>query len=104
MSLPKFVDDDVPLFLGLINELFPANGCLRIGHQQLTTAVRDDLTSHRYHHSNETLFDLEVDQVMNEADQVHLHGGWSDSRRKVVGHRNVDKSSIIGAPDDTRLD
>lgn len=30
MNLPKFVFDDVPLFLGLINDLFPGMDCPRV--------------------------------------------------------------------------
>ena len=31
MNMPKFVFEDVPLFLGLINDLFPGLSCPRVG-------------------------------------------------------------------------
>jgi dynein heavy chain len=36
MNLPKFVFEDVPLFLGLINDLFPGIKADRVGQESLT--------------------------------------------------------------------
>ena len=61
---PKFVFEDVPLFLGLIGDLFPSLDCPRVMHRQLKQAVVDDLTVQGYHHNDEQLFALQVDKVI----------------------------------------
>ena len=43
MNLPKFVFEDVPLFLGLINDLFPGLDCPRVRYPQLNDVVEQDL-------------------------------------------------------------
>lgn len=43
MNLPKFVFEDVPLFLGLINDLFPGMDCPRVRYPQLNDVVELDL-------------------------------------------------------------
>ena len=43
MNLPKFVYDDVPLFLGLINDLFPGLNCPRVRYPQLNDVVESDI-------------------------------------------------------------
>merc|ERR1719326_2789569 len=35
MNMPKFVKADVPLFQGLLGDLFPGLDCPRVGHAQL---------------------------------------------------------------------
>ena len=39
MNLPKFVFEDVPLFRGLIGDLFPALNVPRVGYEKLKEKV-----------------------------------------------------------------
>eukprot|EP00951_Prasinocladus_malaysianus_P017874 scaffold141645_cov42-Prasinocladus_malaysianus.AAC.1 len=48
MNLPKFVFDDVPLFLGLINDLFPGMDCPRVRYADFNDAVEADLAARGY--------------------------------------------------------
>ncbi|KAK3269901.1 Dynein heavy chain cytoplasmic, partial [Cymbomonas tetramitiformis] len=48
MNLPKFVFDDVPLFLGLINDLFPGLDCPRVRYPQLNDVIEQDLETNGY--------------------------------------------------------
>ncbi|CAG9462277.1 unnamed protein product [Pedinophyceae sp. YPF-701] len=48
MNLPKFVFDDVPLFLGLINDLFPGMDCPRVRYPDFNGAVEQDLADHGF--------------------------------------------------------
>jgi dynein heavy chain len=41
MNLPKFVFEDVPLFLGLISDLFPGLDCPRVRYPSLNDAVEE---------------------------------------------------------------
>lgn len=51
MNLPKFVFDDVPLFLGLIDDLFrgiDAHKVPRVEYPEFGKAVRQVLTEYNY--------------------------------------------------------
>lgn len=48
MNLPKFVFDDVPLFLGLINDLFPGISCPRVRYPTLNDVIERDLAERGY--------------------------------------------------------
>ncbi|KAJ3336288.1 Dynein heavy chain 10, axonemal, partial [Gonapodya sp. JEL0774] len=48
MNLPKFVFDDVPLFLGLINDLFPGLDCPRVRYPSFNDAVEEALKENDY--------------------------------------------------------
>lgn len=43
MNLPKFVFEDVPLFLGLISDLFPGLDCPRVRYPDFNDAVEQVL-------------------------------------------------------------
>ncbi|XP_058981464.1 dynein axonemal heavy chain 10-like [Musca domestica] len=48
MNFPKFVFEDVPLFLGLIKDLFPGIECPRVGYPDFNAAVRQCLVNDGY--------------------------------------------------------
>lgn len=51
MNLPKFTFEDVPLFLGLIGDLFPGMDCPRVRYPQFNDVVEEDLAvTHSYYH------------------------------------------------------
>lgn len=48
MNLPKFVFEDVPLFLGLITDLFPGLDCPRVRYPTYNDAVEQTLQKNKY--------------------------------------------------------
>ena len=48
MNLPKFVFEDVPLFLGLISDLFPGLDCPRVRYPNFNDAVEAVLDDNKY--------------------------------------------------------
>ncbi|CAH2003821.1 unnamed protein product, partial [Acanthoscelides obtectus] len=48
MNHPKFVFEDVPLFLGLIRDLFPGMDCPRVGYPDFNAAVEHVLKEDKY--------------------------------------------------------
>lgn len=48
MNFPKFVFEDVPLFLGLLKDLFPGIDCPRIGYPDLADNVKKVLQNDNY--------------------------------------------------------
>lgn len=48
MNLPKFVFEDVPLFLGLISDLFPGLDCPRVRYPNFNDAVEQNLQENDY--------------------------------------------------------
>ena len=48
MNLPKFVFEDVPLFLGLISDLFPGLDCPRVRYPKFNDAVEEILVKNKY--------------------------------------------------------
>ena len=63
-NIPKFVFEDVPLFIGLINDLFPGMDCPRVGYEDLKVAAKHDLESRGYRCTNDKVFEDEVDKVI----------------------------------------
>lgn len=63
-NMPKFVFEDVPLFAGLINDLFPGMDCPRVGYEELKQAIMHDLETKGYRCSNETVFADQTDKVI----------------------------------------
>jgi dynein heavy chain len=63
-NMPKFVFEDVPLFTGLINDLFPGLECARVGYEELKQAAAVDLESRGYRCNNEAVFTDQIDKVI----------------------------------------
>ncbi|XP_039327853.2 dynein axonemal heavy chain 10 isoform X2 [Saimiri boliviensis] len=59
MNLPKFVFEDVPLFLGLISDLFPGLDCPRIRYPDFNDAVEQVLEENGY-----VVLPVQVDKVV----------------------------------------
>jgi dynein heavy chain len=59
MNLPKFIYEDVPLFLGLIKDLFPGLECPRMRYPDFNGAVEDILRDQKYE-----LLPEQVDKVI----------------------------------------
>lgn len=59
MNLPKFVFEDVPLFLGLISDLFPGLDCPRVRYPQFNDAVEEVLQSNKL-----VILPVQVDKVV----------------------------------------
>ncbi|XP_072908128.1 dynein axonemal heavy chain 10 [Hemitrygon akajei] len=59
MNLPKFIFEDVPLFLGLITDLFPGLECPRVRYPDFNDAVEQVLAENHY-----ILLPVQVDKVV----------------------------------------
>ncbi|KAA0154745.1 hypothetical protein FNF29_02274 [Cafeteria roenbergensis] len=63
-NMPKFVYDDVPLFAGLIEDLFPGLDCPRVAYPELKREATAALEARTMHHDDEAVFQLQVDKVI----------------------------------------
>ena len=63
-NMPKFVFEDVPLFAGLINDLFPGMDCPRVGYEDLKAAAMYDLESKGFRCSSDRVFADQADKVI----------------------------------------
>ncbi|XP_063540762.1 dynein axonemal heavy chain 10 [Cydia strobilella] len=59
MNYPKFVFEDVPLFLGLIKDLFPGVDCPRVGYPEFNAMVLEVLEKDGY-----IIMPVQVDKVI----------------------------------------
>ena len=88
MNLPKFVFDDVPLFLGLINDLFPGMDCPRVRYPRLNDVVENDLAENGYKVLTDT--SEQVDKVIQLYETM-----LTRHTTMVVGETGGGKSVII---------
>ena len=64
MNMPKFVYEDVPLFQGLIEDLFPGLHCDRVGYEDLKEKIFTVLETGRFlRKDNEELKKIYEDQI-----------------------------------------
>ncbi|CDI85908.1 hypothetical protein EPH_0064790 [Eimeria praecox] len=64
MNIPKLVKPDVPLFLGLLSDLFPNVTCERVALPKLKEAVEQELESKGLKCRSKREFDNQVDKVV----------------------------------------
>ncbi|XP_074640231.1 dynein axonemal heavy chain 10-like [Tubulanus polymorphus] len=95
MNLPKFVYEDVPLFRGLISDLFPGLDCPRVPYPNFNDAVAGVLTDNNY-----VLLDQQVDKVVQMYETM-----MTRHTTMIVGPTGGGKSVVINtlAQAQTRL-
>ncbi|KAK3539191.1 hypothetical protein QTP86_029601 [Hemibagrus guttatus] len=85
MNLPKFVFEDVPLFLGLISDLFPGLDCPRVRYPNFNDAVETVLQENKY-----ILLPNQVDKVVQMYETM-----MTRHTTMVVGPTGGGKSVVI---------
>jgi dynein heavy chain len=92
MNLPKFVFDDVPLFQGLIADLFPGLDCPRVGYPSVNKAVEDALLEKDYIITETDGMKTQVDKVIQLYETM-----LTRHTTMVVGNTGGGKSVVINA-------
>ncbi|XP_030756931.1 dynein heavy chain 10, axonemal [Sitophilus oryzae] len=87
MNHPKFVYEDVPLFLGLIRDLFPGMDCPRVGYPDFNAAVEEALEKNRY-----IVLPYQVDKVVQLYETM-----MTRHSTMVVGPTGGGKTVVINA-------
>ncbi|XP_029909103.1 dynein heavy chain 10, axonemal [Myripristis murdjan] len=85
MNLPKFVFEDVPLFLGLISDLFPGLDCPRVRYPTFNDTVDQTLQENKY-----VLLPNQVDKVVQMYETM-----MTRHTTMVVGPTGGGKSVVI---------
>lgn len=88
--MPKFVFEDVPLFSGLIGDLFPGIKADRVGYEALNNAIIDHLEKNGYKHNDEELFFKQVDKIVQLYETMQTR-----HTTMVVGPTGAGKSVVI---------
>nr|XP_015221526.1 PREDICTED: dynein heavy chain 10, axonemal [Lepisosteus oculatus] len=85
MNLPKFVFEDVPLFLGLISDLFPGLDCPRVRYPSFNDAVEQTIQENKY-----VMLPNQVDKVVQMYETM-----MTRHTTMVVGPTGGGKSVVI---------
>lgn len=97
-NMPKFVFEDVPLFAGLINDLFPGMDCPRVGHEDLKAAALHDLESKGFRPLNDVVFADQADKIIQMYEtQIVRH------TTMIVGPTGGGKSLVLETLKNARL-
>jgi len=64
MNMPKFVYDDVPLFHGLIQDLFPGLRAERVGYENLKEIIAENMDAMGFKHAEEVKFEDQVNKMI----------------------------------------
>ena len=71
-NLPKFVYEDVPLFKGLIEDLFPGLDCPRVAYPVLKSALEEELEKQTMRHDDEDIVQLQVRDALQVSPFLRL--------------------------------
>ncbi|KAK9891062.1 hypothetical protein WA026_013388 [Henosepilachna vigintioctopunctata] len=98
MNHPKFVFDDVPLFLGLIRDLFPGMDCPRVGYPEFNASVENALGRKGY-----IILPYQVDKVVQLYETMMTRHstmlvGPTGGGKSVVIHTLADAQTLMGLP------
>ena len=63
-NIPKFVFDDVPIFHGLIQDLFPGGTCSRTSFEDFKKAISYDLEKNGFECSDHNINDGQIDKIL----------------------------------------
>ena len=87
MNLPKFVFEDVPLFQGLLSDLFPGLDCPRVGYPKINKAIEESMAEQAYR-----ILPVQVDKVVQLYETM-----LTRHTTMVVGNTGGGKSVVIKA-------
>lgn len=97
-NMPKYIFEDVPLFLGLINDLFPGLDCPRVGYEDLNREIARDLEQNGYKCSDEKVNAFQVDKCVQMFEtQIVRH------TTMIVGPTGGGKSLVLKTLANARL-
>lgn len=85
MNMPKFVYEDVPLFQGLITDLFPGLKCDRVTYPSFDKAVRESIAA-----MHNVVDEVQVDKVVQLYETM-----MTRHSTMVVGPTGGGKSTVI---------
>jgi dynein heavy chain len=91
-NMPKFVFEDVPLFQGLIGDLFPGLDCPRVTFEALKTEIEKYLEENDFRHPDDEVFQNQVDKIIQMYEtQIVRH------TTMIVGPTGGGKSVVLDA-------
>jgi len=97
-NMPKYVFEDVPLFMGLINDLFPGLDCPRVGYEDLNREIAKDLEANGYKCRNAQVHTDQIDKCVQMFEtQIVRH------TTMIVGPTGGGKSLVLKTLGNARL-
>ena len=90
MNMPKFVFDDVPLFYGLIQDLFPGLRADRVGYESLKEIIIEQMEQKGFKHAEDQKFEDQVNKMIQLFETM-----LTRHTTMVVGPTGAGKSVII---------